>query len=59
MTGTWESNLSDGFKETEIGPIPVNWEVVLLTQAEEARREADAELNTVLAKLGFTGWRDA
>jgi len=58
MTGTWESNLSDGFKETEIGPIPVNWEVVLLAQAEEVWREADTELDTALAKLGFTGWRD-
>ena len=37
---------------------PYEREVVLLTQAEEARREADAELDTVLAKLGFAGWQD-
>ena len=30
-----------GFKETEIGPIPADWEVVLLAQAEEERAEAD------------------
>jgi len=29
-----------------------------LAQAEEARAEADAELDAVLAKLGFAGWRE-
>jgi hypothetical protein len=29
---------------------------VLLTQAEEARAEADAALEGVLAQLGFEGW---
>lgn len=37
-----------GFKETEIGPIPVAWEVIWL-----ARTEADAELDAVLGKSGF------
>ena len=27
MTGTRESDLTDGFKETKIGLIPVGWEV--------------------------------
>jgi len=47
------SDLTDGFKETEIGPIPVDWEAVRL-----ARAEADAELDAVLSTLGFVGWRE-
>jgi len=46
-----------GFKETEIGPIPVDWDVVRLAQAEGARAEADAQLDQVLSALGFEGWR--
>ncbi len=38
-------------------PLPLEEALVLLAQAEEARREADAELDAVLAKLGFGGWR--
>jgi hypothetical protein len=45
-----------GFKETEIGPIPVDWEAMLLAQAEEERAEADAQFQ-VLGALGFEGWR--
>jgi type I restriction enzyme M protein len=39
-------------------PLPLEEALVLLAQAEEVRREADAELNTLRARLGFTGWRD-
>jgi type I restriction enzyme M protein len=31
--------------------------LVLLAQAEEARAEADADLEGVLAQLGFEEWR--
>jgi hypothetical protein len=39
-------------------PLPLEEALVLLAQAEEERVEADAELDTVLAKLGFEGWRN-
>jgi len=39
-------------------PLPLEEALVLLAQAEEARTEADAELDTVLTKLGFGGWRE-
>jgi type I restriction enzyme M protein len=38
-------------------PLPLEEALVLLAQAEEARAEADAELDAVLADLGFGGWR--
>jgi len=38
-------------------PLPLEEALVLLAEAEEERREADAELNAVLTTLGFTGWR--
>ena len=43
--------------ETEV--LPLDEAVVLLQEAEEERAEADRELNKVLAKLGFQGWRNA
>jgi type I restriction enzyme M protein len=39
--------------------LPLEKAVVLLAQAEEARAGADADLDAVLAQLGFTGWRHA
>jgi len=39
-------------------PLPLEEALVLLAQAEEERAEADAELDAVLAKLGFGEWRD-
>jgi len=39
-------------------PLPLEEALVLLTQAEEARGEADAELDAVLTKLGFVDWWD-
>ena len=36
-------------------PLPLEEALVLLAQADEARAEADAELDAVLAKLGFRG----
>jgi type I restriction enzyme M protein len=42
----------------DVEPPPLLEEaLVLLAQAEETRAEADAELDAVLAKLGFEGWR--
>jgi type I restriction enzyme M protein len=38
-------------------PLPLEEALVLLAQAEEARAEADAELDAVLSGLGFDGWR--
>ena len=38
--------------------LPLEEALVLLAQAEEARAEADAELDAVLAKLGFAGWKN-
>jgi type I restriction enzyme M protein len=38
-------------------PLSLEEALVLLAQAEEARAEADAELDAVLAGLGFGGWR--
>ena len=38
--------------------LPLEEAVVLLAQAEEARAEADAALDEVLATLGFEGWRE-
>jgi type I restriction enzyme M protein len=38
--------------------LPLEKALVLLAQAEEARAEADAELNAVLSELGFEGWAD-
>jgi len=38
--------------------LPLEEALVLLAQAEEARAEANAELDAVLAKLGFAGWRE-
>ena len=39
--------------------LPLEEALVLLAQAEEARAEADAELDVVLTKLGFAGWRNS
>jgi len=39
-------------------PLPLEEALVLLAQAEEARAEADAELDAVLSGLGFAGWRE-
>ena len=39
-------------------PLPLEEALVLLAQAEEARAEADAELDRVLSELGFGGWRE-
>ena len=39
-------------------PLPLEEALVLLAQAEEARAEADAGLEAVLAELGFGGWRE-
>jgi hypothetical protein len=39
-------------------PLPLEEALVLLAQAEEARAEADTELDAVLAELGFDGWRE-
>jgi type I restriction enzyme M protein len=39
-------------------PLPLEEALVLLAQAEEARCEADVELDAVLRGLGFTGWRE-
>ncbi len=38
--------------------LPLEEALVLLAEAEEARREADAELEAVLTALGFSGWRE-
>ncbi|MFQ5610589.1 MAG: N-6 DNA methylase [Anaerolineae bacterium] len=38
-------------------PLPLEEALVLLAEAEEERREADAALSEVLAKLGFEGWQ--
>ncbi len=38
--------------------LPLEEAVVLLAQAEEERRAADAALDDVLAKLSFEGWRN-
>ena len=38
--------------------LPLDEAVVLLAEAEEERAEADRELDKVLAKLGFKGWRN-
>ncbi len=40
-------------------PLPLEEALVLLAEAEEERREADAELDTVLASLGFDAWRNS
>ena len=37
--------------------LPLEEGLVLLAEAEEERAEADAELNNVLAALGFEGWQ--
>jgi type I restriction enzyme M protein len=39
-------------------PLPLEEALVLLAQAEEARAEADAELDAVLSGLGFADWRE-
>lgn len=39
-------------------PLPLEEALVLLAQAEEARTEADAVLDAVLAGLGFEGWQE-
>ncbi len=41
------------FRSTEIGDLPVEWEVVRLREAEEERAAADAELAAVLRLLGL------
>ena len=38
--------------------LPLDEAVVLLAEAEEERAEADRDLDKVLAKLGFKGWRN-
>lgn len=42
----------------ETAVLPLDEAVVLLQEAEEERAEADQELDKVLAKLGFKGWRN-
>ena len=42
--------------ETEV--LPLDEAVVLLQEAEEERAEADRQLDKVLGKLGFKGWRN-
>jgi type I restriction enzyme M protein len=37
--------------------VPLEEAVVLLQEAEEERAEADEQLDAVLTKLGFEGWR--
>ena len=39
-------------------PMPLEEALVLLAEAEEARAEADAELEAMLARLGFDRWRE-
>ncbi len=39
-------------------PLPLEEAVVRLREAEEARAEADAKLDAVMARLGFPRWRD-
>lgn len=39
-------------------PLPLEEAVVRLREAEEARAEADAKLDAVMARLGFANWRD-
>jgi type I restriction enzyme M protein len=38
--------------------LPLEEALVLLAEAEEQRRKADAQLDAVLTQLGFTGWRE-
>ena len=38
--------------------VPLDEAVVLLAEAEEERAEADKDLDKVLVKLGFKGWRN-
>jgi type I restriction enzyme M protein len=38
--------------------VPLEEAVVLLQEAEEERAEADKQLDAVLSKLGFEGWRN-
>ena len=38
--------------------LPLEEALVLLAEAEEQRREADAQLDAVLTQLGFAGWRE-
>jgi len=38
-------------------PLPLEEAIVRLREAEEARAEADAKLDQVLAALGFPNWR--
>ena len=45
---------TDGKEEV----LPLDEAVVLLAEAEEERAEADRELDKVLAKLGFKGWKN-
>jgi type I restriction enzyme M protein len=40
-------------------PLPLEDAVVLMQEAEEARADADAKLDQVMAALGFEGWRKA
>ncbi len=39
--------------------LPLEEAIVLLQEAEEERAQADKDLDVVLAKLGFEGWRNA
>ena len=39
-------------------PLPLEEAIVRLREAEDARAEADARLDKVLAALGFQNWRD-
>lgn len=43
---------------TEEDVLPVDEAIVLLRQAEDERAEADRQLDEVLARLGFAGWRN-
>lgn len=42
----------------EVEVLPLDEAVVLLSEAEEERAEADEKLDDVMTKLGFTGWRN-
>ncbi len=53
-TVTQESGLLPvGYRMTELGPLPEEWQAVLLPDADEERAPADHLLNDVLARSGF------
>jgi hypothetical protein len=46
-------NLPERFKETEVGPIPVDWGF----GNEEVHAKADVQLAALLSALGLEEWR--